>query len=43
MRGARVAAFGGAAGTGLLCGAACLYAYDASSATYAYVGAGLSF
>lgn len=41
--GARVAAFGGTAGNGLVCGAVCLYAGIASSSTYAPVGAGISF
>lgn len=41
--GARVVRFGGYAGFGLLGGAACLLADDASSDASGYVGAGLSF
>ena len=41
--GARVAAFGGYASSGLVCGAACLYANCVSSYAFAFVGAGLSF
>lgn len=41
--GSLVAAFGGYAGAGLLCGAACLYANYDSSFSYSPFGAGLSF
>ena len=41
--GAQVVIFGGYAGYGLFCGAACLAAYSASSDALANLGAGLSF
>ena len=43
IAGTRVAAFGGYAGPGLVCGAAYLYAIDASSYAKANFGAGISF